>query len=146
MAFWQEKTLEQMSVEEFEALCDGCGKCCLNKVIDDDTEQLYFTDVACKLLDNSSGGCRDYANRFIQVPDCVKVDPADAESFLWLPPSCAYRRVQEGRDLPSWHPLLTGSKAVMHRKRMSVKGRSVSEERGYSLVERICSWPLHDRD
>ena len=146
MAFWQEKTLEQMSVEEFEALCDGCGKCCLNKVIDDDTEQLYFTDVACKLLDNDSGNCRDYANRFIHVPDCVKVDPADAESFLWLPPSCAYRRVQDGRDLPSWHPLLTGSKAVMHRKRMSVKGRSVSEEHGYSLVERICSWPLHDRD
>lgn len=145
-AFWQTKTLEQMTTEEFESLCDGCGKCCLNKVIDDDTDDLYFTDIACRLLDSRSGACRDYSNRFSQVPDCVKVDPADEESFLWLPPSCSYRRVREGRPLPSWHPLLTGSKAQMHKLKMSVAGRSVPESRGYGLVERIVSWPLADCD
>jgi len=145
--YWREKSFAEMSEAEFEALCDGCGKCCLHKVIDDDTEDLYYTDIACRLLDTRTGACRDYLNRFKLVDDCFKVDPAHHESFVWMPPSCAYRRVAEGRDLPSWHPLLTGSKEAMYAARMAVRGRrTVAEDKGYGLVERIVSWPLADLD
>ncbi len=146
--FWEQKTLAQMSDAEWESLCDGCGKCCLNKIIDDDTDELYFTEVGCALLDCDSGRCGDYYNRFERVSDCFKVTLADIDSWMWLPPSCAYRRLAEGRGLPSWHPLLNqGSQALMHRGGFSVRGKAFSEQKLQdSLVHYIAVWPLDDED
>lgn len=141
--FWERKTLAQMNDAEWEALCDGCGKCCLNKVIDDDTDDLYFTDIACQLLNPKSCQCSRYEKRFKYVPDCVKVTLDDIESFHWLPPSCAYRRLLEGEALPEWHPLLTGSQSEMHKRNQSVRGKVVSELDGYDLQDRIVTWPLN---
>ncbi len=126
--FWQTKTLAQMSTQEWESLCDGCGKCCLNKIIDDDTEDLHFTNVACHLLHTKTCQCRKYEQRFKHVDDCVKITLDDIEHFHWLPASCAYRLLIEGDDLPSWHPLRTGSKAAMHKAGYSVRGKAISEK------------------
>ncbi|GAA5213042.1 YcgN family cysteine cluster protein [Corallincola platygyrae] len=144
--FWIKKTLAQMSESEWESLCDGCGKCCLHKVIDEDTDELYFTEVACRLLDPETGACSDYAHRFRHVHDCVKVTLDDIESFLWLPPTCAYRRLAEGKPLPEWHPLLTGDKSRMHLEGHSVRGKHVVLEKdaGPTLSEHIVWWPLDE--
>jgi uncharacterized cysteine cluster protein YcgN (CxxCxxCC family) len=144
--FWETTTLAQMSDEQWEALCDGCGKCCLSKIIDDDTEDLYFTNVACVLLNDRTCRCSDYPNRFLKVSDCVKISLDDIESFHWLPPSCAYRRLAEGRPLPSWHPLLHGAKqSMMHRAGASIRGKVICEShiRG-ELQDYIAIWPLEE--
>ncbi|TAA48603.1 YcgN family cysteine cluster protein [Corallincola spongiicola] len=143
--FWRHKTLAQMTEQEWESLCDGCGKCCLHKVIDDDTDELYFTEIACRLLDSHSCACSNYADRFSQVDDCVKVTLDDIESFHWLPPTCAYRRLAEGQDLPKWHPLITGTSETMHQLGHSVRGKTVLEEdAGPTLAEHIVWWPLDE--
>lgn len=142
--FWRQKTLAQMSEQEWESLCDGCGKCCLNKLIDDDTDELYYTSACCKLLDRHTGQCSDYLRRFKQVPDCVKVSLDDSDGFGWLPPTCAYRRLNEGRDLPNWHPLLTGSTTAMHQAGQSVRGKVVDERTVDDLQDYIVIWPLID--
>src|SRR5487761_1299888 len=112
--FWQEKRLEQMTQAEWESLCDGCGRCCLHKLRDEDTADgqpgaLSFTNVACRLLDLTTCRCTDYTHRRRRVPDCVQLTPAEVRQIDWLPPSCAYRRLAEGKDLPAWHPLVTGN-------------------------------------
>ncbi|WP_026959959.1 MULTISPECIES: YcgN family cysteine cluster protein [Aliagarivorans] len=144
--FWRSKTLAQMNDQEWEALCDGCGKCCLSKLIDEDTDELYFTNIACVLLNNKTCQCSDYPNRFAKVSDCVKITLDDMEAFQWLPTTCAYRRLVEGRDLPSWHPLLhKGKKSKMHQAGASIRGKVIceSELRG-PAQDYIVTWPIED--
>jgi len=125
--FWREKSLGDLSDEEWEALCDGCGKCCLNKLLDEDTGEIHYTRVACQLLDIKRGTCRDYANRFEHVSDCVDLRTLSVDNFHWLPATCAYRLVAEGEDLPEWHHLKSGRKALVHKATCSVRGRAISE-------------------
>lgn len=128
--FWRTKAMEQMTPDEWESLCDGCGRCCLNKVVDADTDAIYTTAVACRLLDLETGQCKNYKHRRKQVPDCIKFTPKFMHEHLkWLPDSCAYRLIYDGFDLPDWHPLITGSPESVHEAGFSVKGKDlVSEE------------------
>ncbi|MCL1144730.1 YcgN family cysteine cluster protein [Shewanella marinintestina] len=144
MAFWNEKNLAQMSTEEWESLCDGCGKCCLNKLIDDETEELYYTNAACQLLDNKAGHCTNYEQRFKFVPSCTKVTVDNIDSLTWLPDSCAYRRLFMGRELPTWHPLRTGSKEAMILAGMSVAGKVTCETKVRDIEDHIVLWPMKD--
>ncbi len=139
--FWKTKTLEQMTHEEWESLCDGCGRCCLHKLRDDVTEALSFTNVACRLLDLQGCGCSNYPNRQAHVPDCVSLTPEALDEIDWLPPSCGYRRVQEGRGLAWWHPLVSGDPATVHEAGVSVRGRAVSEETSGPLDRHLADWP-----
>jgi uncharacterized cysteine cluster protein YcgN (CxxCxxCC family) len=141
--FWEYKTLSRMSDKEWESLCDGCGKCCLNKLIDDETEELHFTNVSCHLLHTKSCQCRKYDQRFKLVNDCVKVSLDDIQQFHWLPSSCAYRRLAEGKSIPEWHPLITGSKSAMHKGGFSVRGKIISEKSidPDKLGDYIAIWP-----
>lgn len=125
--FWKQYTLEQLTQAEWEALCDGCGLCCLIKLEDDETAEVAYTKVACKLLDCSTGHCSDYENRIQHVPDCIQLTPEKLKQISWLPSSCAYRRLNEGKDLPTWHHLNTGSREQVIQARKSVAGRCVSE-------------------
>ncbi len=126
--FWKKKSLSQMSEKEWEAVCDGCGRCCLNKLEDWDTGEIHYTNIACSLFDEKTCRCGDYANRFAIVPDCVKLEPGDVGSLHWLPPSCGYRLLDEGKDLPDWHPLISGTPETVHTSGASVRGKIVSEE------------------
>ena len=126
-AFWKNKTLRQMSSSEWEALCDGCGKCCLVKLIDDLTDDLHYTTVTCKLLDCESCQCGDYENRKSLVEDCVILSPRLIEELHWMPSTCAYRLIYEGKDLYWWHPLVSGSPNTVHEAGISVRGRVISE-------------------
>lgn len=139
--FWEEKTLAQMSPQEWESLCDGCGKCCLSKLIDDETDALHYTNVACKLLNTKSCQCKKYDKRFKLVPDCVKVSLVNIDQFQWLPASCAYRRIVESQPLPEWHPLLTGNSSAMHAGGHSVRGKVIVEYEDIDLEEHVAIWP-----
>lgn len=136
-AFWQEKSLAEMTDEEWESLCDGCGRCCLHKLIDEDTEQVYFTNVACNQLNIKTCQCRHYQTRIKYEPDCIKLTRDNLATFHWLPPTCAYRLQAEGKPLPHWHPLITGSKAAMHGERISVRHIAVPEREASSLEDHI---------
>jgi len=116
-----------MTKDEWEALCDGCGKCCLHKLIDDDTDELFYTDVACQLLTIDTVRCGDYQNRHQKVPDCLTFTPEILPELTWLPVSCAYRSLQEGRALQKWHPLISGNPQSVHNFKRSIKNRCVSE-------------------
>lgn len=126
--FWRRKTLEKMTAEEWESLCDGCGKCCLHKLEDEDTGQIYYTDVACRYLDSEGCHCRAYDQRKALVPDCVVLTPNDVKAFHWLPSTCAYRLISEGRPLPDWHPLVSGDPASVVNAGASIAGRIRSED------------------
>ncbi|WP_425466634.1 YcgN family cysteine cluster protein [Pelagibacterium montanilacus] len=128
MPWWDEKTLDEMNAVEWEALCDGCGRCCLLKLEDEDTGQIFTADVRCKLLDGDSCRCSDYPNRQSKVPDCIKLTPEKVTQIPWIPPSCAYRRIAEGRGLAWWHPLVSGDPDTVHQVGVSVRGRTVAEE------------------
>jgi uncharacterized cysteine cluster protein YcgN (CxxCxxCC family) len=125
--FWETKTLEKMTPEEWEALCDGCAKCCLFKIEDIDTDNVYYTNVACRLLDLGTCRCTDYQHRAEWVPDCLQLTPAMVYEINWLPESCAYRRLAEGRGLAWWHPLVSGDPNTVHKMGRSVIGKVVSE-------------------
>ena len=142
--FWKTKTLEEMSGTEWESLCDGCARCCLEKLEDEDTGKIYFTHVSCRLLDAGLCTCRDYANRSDQVPDCVRLTPANVRTLNWLPPSCAYKLVAEGRDLYWWHPLISGDPDTVHEAGVSVRGRVYGSEDDVpdaELEDHIVQWP-----
>ena len=126
--FWQSKPLAKMTRKEWESLCDGCGRCCLNKLEDEDTGEIFFTDVACKLLDLETCRCSDYRHRVKRVPDCLVLSMDHPEYFNALPDSCAYRRLYEGKPLLPWHPLLSGDPDSVHQAGISVRGMCISEE------------------
>ena len=165
LPFWQSKTLAEMSRDEWESLCDGCAKCCLNKFIDDENtdeasellptdhieegEQIYYSNIACYLLNEKSCQCSKYEQRTKLVPDCVRLTQENIEAVFFMPPSCTYRRLQEGRGMPSWHPLLhNGKKSAMHKAGMSVRGKIVKDDdvsiEGFE--DHIVIWPLNDLD
>ncbi|HDS1699735.1 MULTISPECIES: YcgN family cysteine cluster protein [Pseudomonas] len=125
--FWRRKTLEQLNQQEWESLCDGCGLCCLQKLEDEDDNSVYYTRIACKLLDLDTCQCSDYPSRFAQVPDCIQLTPGKADQFKWLPSTCGYRLVSEGKDLPDWHHLVCGDRQQVHEQRISQSGRMLSE-------------------
>lgn len=125
--FWKTYPLDQLNQAEWEALCDGCGLCCLVKLEDDETQEVAYTKVACKLLDCKTARCSDYPNRLVHVTDCIQLTPEKLQSIHWLPPSCAYRRLNEGKNLPSWHYLNTGTRDSIIKARKSAAGRCVSE-------------------
>ena len=125
--FWRTKRLDEMSAAEWESLCDGCGRCCLVKLEDADTGRYLFTDVACRLFDSASCRCADYARRFRRVKDCVKLTPQTAKSLGWLPGTCAYRLLAEGKPLAWWHPLVSGSAETVHEAGISMRGQTVPE-------------------
>ena len=126
--FWKTKTLEEMSPTEWESLCDGCGKCCLSKLEDEDTGDIYWTSVGCRLFDGQSCRCTDYANRLSLVPDCVGLTPDNVRTLSWLPSTCAYRLVAEGHDLYWWHRLVSGSAETVHEAGISMRGRVTASE------------------
>lgn len=125
--FWETKSLSQLDRGEWEALCDGCGKCCLHKLEDDVTGELFPTNVACRLLDRRMGQCSDYKHRHAFVPDCVRLTPAKLEELEWLPKTCAYRLRHEGKPLPDWHYLVSGDRERVHVAGQSVRGWTISE-------------------
>jgi uncharacterized protein len=142
--FWVTKSLEEMNPQEWESLCDGCGRCCLVKLEDEDDASLYFTDVACRLFDASTCRCSDYTNRATRVPDCVTLTPKEVRSLRWLPPTCAYRLLAEGRELEDWHPLISGDPMSVIKAGISVKGAVYASEDDVNVDEmkaRIRDWP-----
>ncbi len=139
MSFWKTKTLAEMSKKEWESLCDGCGRCCLVKLEDEDTGEIHFTDVACRLFDGESCHCKDYKNRTREVHDCVKLDPNNVGELNWLPATCAYRLIDQGRPLHWWHPLVSGDPETVHLAGISMRGRTTSESNVHpmDLINRI---------
>lgn len=141
--FWR-KPLEALSRAEWEALCDGCGRCCLVKLEDEDTGDIHFTSIGCRLLDAASCRCADYSHRKAKVPDCVKLTPKRVHDISWLPPTCAYRLVGEGKDLYWWHYLVSGSRESVHEAGVSVRGRVAASEDDVpfeDVLDYIVKWP-----
>lgn len=132
-----------MNAEEWESLCDGCGRCCLHKLEDEDSGRVYFTSVSCRLLDSHSCRCQRYTERLRYVPDCIVLEPRSCLDSTALPSSCAYRRLAEGRPLPDWHPLLSGDPESVHRAGMSVRDRVINETRvaEEQLEDYLLDWP-----
>ena len=171
--FWQEKSLQEMTRSELESLCDGCAKCCLHMFIDDESSEdkfdesstvskqsnslpqsnnndmIYYSNIACSLLNDKSCRCTQYSKRTRLVPECVKLSADNLEHVVFMPPSCTYRRLYEGRNIPSWHPLLhKGKTSAMHKAGMSVRGKIVKEEEvdlDY-FEDYIVRWPISDCD
>jgi len=140
--FWIQKSLDQMSPIEWESICDGCGKCCLNKLENSETREVFNTNVACYLLDDTSCQCSDYKNRLARVSRCFKLTPQNISGQDWLPRTCAYRLLSEGKSLPSWHHLVSGSSEAIHSSGMSVRGKIISEHRVYEedMEDFIVKW------
>jgi len=126
-AFWETKTLDELSSEEWESLCDGCGRCCLQKILTEDEHLVRYTRVACRLLDVETCQCTDYWHRKKRVPECITLTAKNINEFDWLPSSCAYVRVKEKRGLAWWHPLISGSKETVHEAGISMQGKVMSE-------------------
>jgi uncharacterized cysteine cluster protein YcgN (CxxCxxCC family) len=126
--FWETKTLAEMSPTEWESLCDGCGLCCVIRFEDEDTGEIIPTRVHCQLFDPERCTCSDYAGRQEHVPDCIKLTPGNIAAMKWMPKSCAYRRLNEGRPLAAWHPLVSGDPETVHTAGVSVRGQTVSEQ------------------
>jgi uncharacterized cysteine cluster protein YcgN (CxxCxxCC family) len=146
--FWRTKSLEEMTPGEWESLCDGCGRCCLNKLEDWDTGEIAWTDIRCRLLDDQTCRCSDYENRQAEVPDCIGLTPKTVRELTWLPPTCGYRLVAEGHDLYWWHKLVSGSTETVHEAGVSVRGRTVGEP-GIPLEDyedHLVDWPFEDVD
>ena len=128
LPFWKTKKLEEMTPAEWESVCDGCAKCCLLKLEDEDTGDIAYTRLHCKLLDAQTCRCANYEDRKAHVPDCVILTPKSVNELKWMPQSCAYKVLHEGGDLPAWHHLVSGNKDDVHRQGQSIMGRTVSEE------------------
>jgi len=140
--FWRAKSLDQMTQDEWESLCDGCGKCCLHKLQDVDDDSIHVTNVACRFLCHDSIQCSRYAERHRFVANCVKVTPDMGENLRWMPSSCAYRLLAEGEDLPAWHPLVTGRPDSTITSGNSVKGRIIDERVAGDFEDHLVDWAL----
>lgn len=148
MAFWDDKRLEEMNEVEWEALCDGCGRCCLLKLEDEDTGEVFTSDVRCRLLDGETCRCTDYPNRKAKVADCIKLDLKNLKTISWIPTTCAYRRLAEGRGLAWWHPLISGDPQTVIDAGISVSGRTCAEDdvpEG-QWENHLADWPEWDPD
>ena len=141
MTFWREKSLQDLSKAEWESLCDGCGRCCLEKLEDMDTGEISYTNVACNLLDQETCGCSNYAERFRYMPDCVPLDPQNIHELKWMPSTCAYRLLAEGKDLPVWHPLVSGTRETVFLAGIAVRGRCLAHHEAGELEDHIVDWP-----
>ena len=141
--FWKTKTLSEMTPKEWESLCDGCARCCLIKFEDEDTGAIGTTNVACKLLDLETCRCTRYPDRSRLVPMCVTLTPELAGSLHWMPDTCAYKLLAHGKDLPWWHPLVSGSKESVHLAGISIRGMALSEEdvEEEDLLDYVMDWP-----
>ena len=139
--FWLKKPLKDLSLEEWELLCDGCGKCCLHKLENDVDGLVYYTDVSCRLLNTDTCRCRDYEHRMKEVPDCLQLNADNLPEIDWLPATCAYRLLFEGKPLPAWHPLVSGDPNSVHHAGISVQGRCVSETEVDDLEDHVVIWP-----
>ena len=140
--WWEAKKLSEMDDAEWESLCDRCAKCCLLKLEDEESGDVYYTDVTCELMDSGDCSCTQYAERRRLVPECIKLTKDNLAQVEWMPLSCAYRRLMEGRGLADWHPLVTGDKRSVHQSGNSVLGRFIYETEVENLEERIVEWPL----
>lgn len=141
--FWKTKSLEEMNGQEWESLCDGCGRCCLNKLEDWETGEIYWTNIGCELLDCDTCRCKDYNNRQKIVSDCIQLTPKQVRTLTWLPPTCGYRLVRDGKDLHPWHPLISGDPDSVHKAGISVKGRAVPDDgiKPEDYEEHLVDWP-----
>jgi uncharacterized cysteine cluster protein YcgN (CxxCxxCC family) len=142
--FWRGRKLADFSKSEWESLCDGCGRCCMVKLEDEDTGEVHFTDVGCRLLDVKTARCADYGHRSRRVKDCLRLNADNAGNLGWLPPTCAYRLIARGEDLPDWHPLVSGRRESVVEAGISVLGRVSGLEDDFSvdeLIDRIVAWP-----
>ena len=139
--FWEDVPLDKLDRAQWEALCDGCGKCCLHKLEDEETGELFPTNVACRLLDRRSGQCSNYRHRHAYVSECVRLSMRNVDMIEWLPSTCAYRLRLNGEQLPEWHYLVCGDREMVHRVGQSVRGWTISEadagELEYHLTDRV---------
>jgi len=140
--FWDVIPLQRMNREQWESICDGCGKCCVHKLEDEDTGEIFPTNVCCRLLDTATARCSDYRNRKALVPECVRLTPHRLDEIDWLPDSCSYLRVHRGQGLAPWHHLITGDRDAIHRAGQSVAGRVVREDQVGDLEDHIIDKPL----
>lgn len=140
MSFWKTKTLAEMTHEEWESLCDGCGKCCLHKLEDEDTSEIYYTNVACRLLNLDTCRCTNYPERTRLVPECLELKQHEITEFVWLPSTCAYRLVSEGADLPQWHPLVSGNVTSVENAGVSIRSYAIPESEADDLEDHVIEW------
>jgi uncharacterized cysteine cluster protein YcgN (CxxCxxCC family) len=140
LPFWKRKKLTEMTLDEWESLCDGCAKCCLHK-LEYDNQEYAYTNVACHLLDTKTCRCSNYPERTLLVPDCVELMPRNLPSLAWMPPTCAYLLIHQGKDLPDWHPLVSGDPASVRKAGISAHDRILSERDVEDLEDHIVDWP-----
>ncbi len=138
--FWKYKPLEELNTEEWEALCDGCAKCCLHRLEDVETHEIYFTNVRCRLLDTELNQCTDYTNRSVRIPDCITITLKVLEDPYWLPTTCAYRLLAEDKGLPQWHPLVSGNPQTVFHSGHGISGRTVCEDEADDFTHHIIPW------
>ncbi|RLQ22923.1 YcgN family cysteine cluster protein [Seongchinamella sediminis] len=140
--WWHQLSLQELDQEQWEALCDGCARCCLHKLQDEDSGEIFYTRIHCRYLDQEKCRCGDYTRRLELVPECVSLGPDTVASLDWLPDSCAYRLRSRGEPLPEWHYLVSGSRQTVHQAGASVRGRTVSEEHIHpeDFAEHIVTW------
>jgi len=147
--WWENTKLTDMSREQWESLCDHCGKCCLIKLEDETNGHVYYTDVICDLFQDENCHCSDYWNRETRVPTCIRLTQHNLDQISWMPPSCAYRRIRDKQGLPSWHHLITGDKNSIHTSGYSVKGKTIFEKEiknEYQFEEHIVEWPIIEKN
>jgi uncharacterized cysteine cluster protein YcgN (CxxCxxCC family) len=140
MNFWETKKLSEMTTEEWESICDGCGKCCLNKLEDEDDGNIYFTSVVCNLIDLDSCRCTRYLERTVLVPECLDLKQHDFAEYNWLPSTCAYRLLADGEKLPSWHPLVSGDQETVKEAGVSICSYAMKESEVDDLEDHIIEW------
>ena len=140
MSFWKTKKLPEMTTEEWESLCDNCGKCCLHKLEDEDSGEIVFTSVACKLINLTTCRCTRYNERTQLVPECLNLKQNDFTQYHWLPSTCAYRLLNEDKELPAWHPLVSGSTASVKKAGVSIRSYAIKESMAVNLEDHIIEW------
>lgn len=140
MKFWETKSLTEMSTEEWESLCDSCGKCCLHKLEDEDTGEVYYTSIVCDLIDQDSCRCTQYQSRCTLVPECLDLKQHDFSEYTWLPATCAYRLLSEGQPLPDWHPLVSGTPDTVHEAGVSIRSYAMKESDVDDPEDHIIEW------